>query len=285
MQYKRKNYETEYQKTFFGSIFSGIGKFLKKHSGAIIGGLIGGPIGLLVGSGIQAYLDNLWNKNTIQNTPNDSFPLTPQETTLLDGFISRELSPTLVSIANNIDSSIIAIASKQVYGNDIIVNKINAGLKKISAIKAYAVLIENTGEPNRSKNYTANKVALINYYFDALEKAVIKYAQENIRSTHKMVLSAEKVSEFKKIESFNLHWGNQQVDANIKKYLPESASITIDQSPTVVLNPEIISTDPVLDPVSNDTANTIEATPKKYGLLKKAAIGTGIALVIKQLIK
>src|SRR5690606_34667680 len=113
----------------------------------------------------------------------------------------------------------------------------------------------------RSKNFTLNKVSLIEIYIDALEKGVFEYMESNARD-YKLVLSQEQVSKITKIEFMNLNWEGKSVTANVKKYVSETIPTKPNQIEVVVTNTDPLSPAPATnEDVLVNPVPTIIETP------------------------
>ncbi|WP_044398830.1 DUF456 domain-containing protein [Lacinutrix sp. Hel_I_90] len=268
---------------FFGKLWRGI----KDNIGSIVGLLIGGPVGLLLG----AFLDAVINAGGTVTTRGgeiyidedgepDQYPLNEIEEGLINEFVENELKPTLIALANKVDLTVNFNRGFSQKGSNII-ETVNSVLKDISVIKSFAVTLQNFAR-SRSSNFYKNKVALIELYFNALEKAVIKTIEDDQTLQYKLVLEPQLVSNISNVESIVTRWQKQTVTANIKKYKAKDAIVTNQETEVVIGNTDVLDTTPVLQDQYDEVANAIDANPKS-NFLRNLGFATIAALIIKKI--
>lgn len=269
--------ETSSQGGFWGRLWGRI----KNNIGTIAGLLIGGPVGAILVYFIQAGVNVIFEREiSIDETSVDEFPISPSEESHLNSFVETQLKPILVALANKIDIEINFVSRFLSRDSSNIITNVNSVLKDISIIKAYSITLLNFGTTQYSANFYKNKSKLIDVYFDALEKAVLKTVEDDTSLDVKLVVYTQNVSSISSVENFTFRWFGQTVNAPIKKYVNRNTTLPTDTTEVVVQNTDVLDSTPAIQ--NSEQIDIIEAAPKN-NFFRNLFLGTVAVIIIRKI--
>lgn len=266
-------------RSFFGRIWDSIKANAGTIIGGVVGGLVGGPIGMAIGAGVANWLneqiagdqsDGL-NAVVLEYDPvaggTDEYPLSNTEEMELVRWFETIFTPSIVAIANTMDIVLMASDTQRASNTDPKIIVVNEALRKLSILRAYVSSMRTYGDQymvfgnlkTRSANYAENKAVFMERFLDLVEKAIFAYVQSDLPG-FKLVVSDEEISRTTKVERIDIIWPTQSVVGKIKKYVADNKEVTETETEIEVVNTDVTSAEPPLDPTTTETVNQTTQT-------------------------
>lgn len=270
----------------------------------VFGGAVGGPIGAVLAGIVMEYLwgldGGINGLGAFVESDIEILELTDEEGLWLERWVLKGFAPTILYLSNKVDSIIEVSGLGRIFttssSTDEVVKTANSVLKDIAVFRAYNKMIRNYNElkidtgsfstnVKWSQNFSTTKANFSDYWLNMLEKAVLKYIEENIKDQSGLTLVSNQLlaSDTPSIYKVGFEWHGRTIATQYKRYVLSTEDFDeMDDEIIVPVNTDISNTDSTTNGEGEDVVELDEEfqNPIDLKIPSEASLPKGWAKVL-----